>query len=77
MLPTELSGMSWLRSQIAAVMDSVAAAAEEWQLDIILANQLAYGQVGQHSSSCKPAGCSCSCAQSLTLLFYAEPLQDS
>ncbi|WIA34522.1 hypothetical protein OEZ86_012845 [Tetradesmus obliquus] len=45
MLPTELSGMSWLRSQIAAVMDSVAAAAEGWQPDIILANQLAYGQV--------------------------------
>ncbi|KAF6260083.1 hypothetical protein COO60DRAFT_931819 [Scenedesmus sp. NREL 46B-D3] len=45
MLPTELSGMAWLRKQIAAVMDSVAAAAEGWKPDIILANQLAYGQV--------------------------------
>jgi hypothetical protein len=37
--------MSWLRSQIADVTSSVAAAAEDWQPDIILANQLAYGQV--------------------------------
>jgi hypothetical protein len=51
MLPTEFSGMSWLRSQIADVMSSVAAAAEEWQPDIILANQLAYGQVNMMNLS--------------------------
>lgn len=45
MLPNEFSGMSWLRGQIREVMDSVWAAAQEWQPDIILANQLAYGQV--------------------------------
>jgi hypothetical protein len=44
--------MLWLRGQIAAVMDSVAAAAESWQPDIILANQLAYGQVGNHRFLC-------------------------
>eukprot|EP00878_Enallax_costatus_P007471 GHUV01007824.1.p1 GENE.GHUV01007824.1~~GHUV01007824.1.p1 ORF type:complete len:613 (+),score=211.59 GHUV01007824.1:409-2247(+) len=45
MLPTDMGGMFWLRGQIQEVMDSVWSAAEAFGPDLILANQLAYGQV--------------------------------
>lgn len=46
MLPTDMGGMFWLRGQIKEVMDSVWDAAQSFGPDLILANQLAYGQVG-------------------------------
>lgn len=45
MLPTDMAGMFWLRGQIKEVMESVWAAAEAFKPDLMLANQLAYGQV--------------------------------
>lgn len=47
MLPTDMGGMFWLRGQIREVMESVWAVAEAFKPDLMLANQLAYGQVSR------------------------------
>jgi hypothetical protein len=53
MLPTSLADMAWLRSQIRSTVDSVWEAVTRpsgdgalFRPDLIISNQLAYGQVG-------------------------------